>query len=157
MAVIGKKKKKGVPETSTASLPDIIFTLLFFFMVSAKVKDSTLKVDHTMPRAVEVKKLTSDDKPATIHVGVPLPQYRDIYGSEPRIQLQDQISDVDDIQEWVLRRIQELPRNSRPKFLVNLKADGEVPYKLIDQIKIELRKAEALRLNYDARSLSYSN
>lgn len=157
MAVIGKKKKKGVPETSTAALPDIIFTLLFFFMVSAKVKDATLKVGYNAPRAVEAKKLASDDQTATIHVGVPLDQYKDIYGSTPRIQLQDQIEDVGAIQEWVLRRIQEVPRDQRGKFLVNLKADGKVPYQMIDEIKVELRKADALRLNYDATSLSYNN
>ncbi len=155
MAVIKKNRKKGVPETSTASLPDIIFTLLFFFMVSAKVKDSSLKVVHNMPSALETKKLTSDDKVATIHVGVPTSQYREIYGSEPVIQLQDQISKVSDVQEWVLRSRQEIPYASRPKFLVNLKADGKVPYHLINDIKDELRKADALRLNYDAKSLTY--
>ncbi len=155
MAVIGKKKKKGVPETSTASLPDIIFTLLFFFMVSAKVKDASLKVKHNMPSVLDAQKLTSDDKVATIHVGVPTAQYREIYGTDPVIQLQDQIEDVNKIQEWVLRRIQEIPYSSRHKFLVNLKADGKVPYHIIDEIKTELRKADALRLNYDAKSLSY--
>ncbi len=155
MAVIKAKKKKGVPETSTASLPDIIFTLLFFFMVSAKVKDASLKVSHNMPSVVNAKKLTNDDKVATIHVGVPTAQYRDIYGSEPVIQLQDQIEDVKSIQEWVLRRIQEIPRSARGRFLVNLKADGKVPYKMINDIKTELRKADALRLNYDAKTISY--
>lgn len=157
MALIGKKKKKGTPEVSTASLPDIIFTLLFFFMVSAKVKDSSLKVQHSMPKAVEAKKLTSADKVSTIHIGKAMPKYREIYGSEPQIQLNDQISDVEDIQPWVLNKVQELPRSIRGKFLVNIKADGKVPYKLIDEVKTELRKADALRVNYDSKSLSYDN
>lgn len=155
MAVIKKNRKKGTPEVSTASLPDIIFTLLFFFMVSAKVKDSSLKVENTMPRAVDAQKLTSDDKVSTIHIGKPLPQYQRIYGTDPVIQLNDQIAEVSDVQEWVLRQRQEVPYASRPMFLVNIKADGEVPYKLIDELKVELRKAEALRINYDAKTLSY--
>lgn len=155
MAVIKKNRKKGTPEVSTASLPDIIFTLLFFFMVSAKVKDSTLKISHDMPRAVEAKKLTSDDKVSTIHVGTPLPKYQNIYGTKPVIQLNDQISGVDDIQEWTLRQYQELPYSQRPKYLTNLKIDGAVPYNLVDSIKTELRKSDRRQINYDAKSLTY--
>lgn len=157
MAVIKKNRKKGTPEVSTASLPDIIFTLLFFFMVSAKVKDSSLKVNHSMPKAVDAKKLASDDQVSTIHIGQPLPQYRQVYGSEPVIQLNDQIAEVSDIQEWVLRQFQSVNRNQRHKFLVNIKADGKVPYKLIDEVKTELRKADALNINYDSKSLSYED
>jgi len=156
MAVIGKKRKKATPEVSTASLPDIIFTLLFFFMVSAKVKDSTLLVEHTMPSTLEAKKLTGDDKVSTIHVGKALPQYEKIYGPTPIVQLNNSIKDVPEIPEWVLREYQAVPYDSRHKFLVNLKSDGQVPYKLINDIKIELRKSEFGRnLNYDAKSLDY--
>jgi len=156
MAIIGNKKKKGTPEVSTASLPDIIFTLLFFFMVAAKVKDTSLKVQHNMPKALDAKKLTSDDKVATIHVGKPTLQYQGIYGADPQIQLQNKLTaNPEDIKEWVIRRYQEIPYSARPNFLVNLKADGKVPYSLIDEIKLELRKADALNLNYDSKSLSY--
>lgn len=155
MAVIKKNRSLGTPEVSTSSLPDIIFTLLFFFMVSAKVKDSTLKIRHNMPRAVDTKKLTSDDKVSTIHIGNPLPQYQSVYGTEPVIQLNDQIAEIGDVQEWILIQRQAVPYASRPKFLVNIKADGDVPYKMIDELKVELRKANALRINYDAKTLTY--
>lgn len=156
MAVIGKKRKKSTPEVSTASLPDIIFTLLFFFMVSAKVKDSTLIVEHTMPSALEAKKLTGDDKVSTIHIGKPLPQYEKIYGEEPRIQLDSSIKDPADIKEWVIRSRTALKYDTRQNFLVNIKSDGKVPYKLVDEVKIELRKSEFGRnVNYDATSLDY--
>lgn len=156
MGLIGKKKKKGTPEVSTASLPDIIFTLLFFFMVSAKVKDATLKVNHDMPSALDTKKLTTEDKIATIHIGKPSKKYEKVYGTNPVIQLDDQvITDVREIQPWVLTKKQAVPYALRPKFLVNIKADGKVPYSVINDVKTELRKADVLKINYDAKTLSY--
>jgi len=156
MAVINKKRKKAVPGVSTASLPDIIFTLLFFFMVSAKVKDATLKVGYSLPQAVETKKLTSQDKPIKFHVGVPTNQYKGIYGNSPRIQYKRQLIDLKDIQTIVPSAIQELPRQSREHYWITLKADkSEVPYALVNEIKTELRKADGLKLNYESNAKTY--
>lgn len=156
MAVIKKNRKKSVPGVSTASLPDIIFTLLFFFMVSAKVKDSTLKVNYSLPQAVDIKKLTSQDKPIKFHVGVPNAQYREIYGTKPRIQYKSQLIDMSKIVTIVPAAIQELPYSARDDYWITLKMDGEdVNYQLIDELKTELRKADGLKINYDSNSKTY--
>ena len=57
MAKFNKKKDGDLPAVSTASLPDIVFMLLFFFMTVTTMKDSTLMVENTLPNASEVKKL----------------------------------------------------------------------------------------------------
>lgn len=155
MAVIGNKKKRKTPGVSTASLPDIIFTLLFFFMVSAKVKDTNIKLGYSAPAAVETKKLSSSDKPATIYIGKPLPAFRNVYGDKPVIQLDDQIKEAEDVRNWATVKMNEVDRNLRHKFIVNIKADGDVPTSLVSEVKIELRKAEALRINYDSKPLNY--
>ena len=156
MAVIKKGGKRGLPSVSTASLPDIIFTLLFFFIVTGKVKESGLKVDTKLPQAVDTKKLPKKDKASYIYVGKPKPAYQNVYGSEAVVQLADKIArNPKEVQEFVYFERHKLPYDKRPSHLISMKADRDVPYDLINNIKIELRKAEALRLNYDSNSKSY--
>ena len=57
MAVMKKKGSKGLPPISTASLPDVIFMILFFFMVSTTMRDQELLVRYKLPEATEVQKL----------------------------------------------------------------------------------------------------
>ena len=57
MAVMKKKGNKGLPPISTASLPDVIFMILFFFMVSTTMREQELLVRYTLPDATEVQKL----------------------------------------------------------------------------------------------------
>ena len=65
-----RKKKKGLPALSTASLPDIVFMLLFFFMVTTKMRETSLLVDTPrLPSATEVKKLENKSLVSTIYVG----------------------------------------------------------------------------------------
>ncbi len=163
MAVIKKKRKKAVPAVSTASLPDIIFTLLFFFMVSAKVKDSALKVSHTMPQAINAKKLTKKEKIATIHLGVPTPAYREIYGTEPVIQLDNKLvgfDEVSKVREFIPLAIQKIPYDKRSDFLLTIKADKDAKTGLVKQVLSEAQKANpskdyALRVNLESGSKTY--
>jgi biopolymer transport protein ExbD len=61
------KKKKGgdLPAISTASLPDIVFMLLFFFMVATVMRDNTLMVTNKLPAADQVQKLDKKDRVIT--------------------------------------------------------------------------------------------
>ncbi len=156
MAVIKKGGKRALPSVSTASLPDIIFTLLFFFIVTGKVKESGLKVNTKLPQAVDTKKLPKKDKASYIYVGTPKAAYQAQYGNQPLIQLADKIAnDPEEIQQFVANERYKLNYELRPNHLISMKADQQVPYSLINEIKIQLRRAEALRLNYDANSRTY--
>ena len=57
MSKFKKGEGKGMPAISTASLPDIVFMLLFFFMVTTVMREETLKVKNHLPEATEVKKM----------------------------------------------------------------------------------------------------
>ena len=70
-----KKNKKGLPAISTASLPDIVFMLLFFFMVATVMRDSTLMVKNTLPAADQVQKLDKKDRVMYIYAGKPSIRY----------------------------------------------------------------------------------
>ena len=71
MAKFKKNKSGDLPAISTASLPDIVFMLLFFFMVATVMRDSTLMVQNTLPAADQVQKLDKKDRVIYIYAGKP--------------------------------------------------------------------------------------
>lgn len=151
-----KGKVKGVPAISTASLPDIVFMLLFFFMVSTTMKETNMKVKYTLPEATETIKLEKKSLVSYIYVGAPLVQYQGQYGTLSKIQLDDKFAVVSDIGDYVAAEREKRDEKERPKMTVSLKADEKTKMGLISEIKLELRKADALKLNYSARK-RYTN
>lgn len=146
MALIRKKKSKETPPVSTASLPDIVFMLLFFFMVTTTMREVTLLVRLKKPKATEMQKLDRKDLTTYIYMGGP--KNPELYGSEPRIQLDDQLGNIGDIQSFVILKREEINEAERPKFTVSIKADIDVKMGLISDLKQELRKAQALKISY---------
>ena len=103
MATIRKGGKKELPAVSTASLPDIIFMLLFFFMVSTSMMEVSYKVAISVPEATELQSLEKKSLVRYVYVGTPLNEYQKQFGRETRIQLDDQFSDVSQLEEYVIR------------------------------------------------------
>jgi len=151
MAIFAKKLKGGTPRISTASLPDIVFMLLFFFMVSTTMKDVTVKVNVRAPKATQIEKLEKKSLVTYIFVGVPQRQYQSIFGSEPRIQLNDAFATIDDIQSYIVQEREAMRESDRPKMTTSIKADYDCPMGVITDIKQALRKAQALKISYSAR------
>ena len=83
MAVIKKKGNKSLPPISTASLPDVIFMILFFFMVSTTMRDQELHVKYQVPEATEVQKLEKKSLVSYIHIGEPIGVWREQYVLHP--------------------------------------------------------------------------
>jgi biopolymer transport protein ExbD len=145
---IRKDKKKGVPPVSTASLPDIVFMLLFFFMVTTVMRETSLKVVHVLPKAEEVAKLERKSLVAYIHIGPPIKALESIYGSEPRVQLDDAFANVKDIPAFVEKVKAETNEAEVPFLTYSLKVDSEAKMGIVTDVKQELRKANALKINY---------
>ena len=146
-----KKSGGGTPAISTASLPDIVFMLLFFFMVTTVMREVTLLVVNTKPKATEVKKLEKKSLVTYIYVGKPIKKLQAQLGPEPRIQLNDAFARVEEIQNYVIEERNAINEAERPLMTVSIKADQEVKMGLVSDIKQELRKAEALKINYSTR------
>lgn len=148
---MGKFRKKATRETpaiSTASLPDVVFMLLFFFMVSTSMRQVNLKVRVILPEATEVTKLEKKSLVSFIYVGPPLSQYASVYGTEPRIQLNDAFKTINDVRDFVASEREKLNENDRQLFTVSLKIDAEARMGIVTDIKQELRKASALKISY---------
>ncbi len=151
MRKFGKKGKKETPPISTASLPDIVFMLLFFFMVTTTMREVTIMVNQALPHATELTKLEKKSLVSYIYVGVPQLQYQRLYGNEPRVQLNDQFSEVSDIVDYIIVERQARDESEVPLMVTSLKIDEYTMMKIVQDIKQELRRASALHINYSAR------
>ncbi|MCF0191503.1 MAG: biopolymer transporter ExbD [Marinilabiliaceae bacterium] len=149
MAKFRRERKGGQQKLNTSSLPDIVFMLLFFFMVATSMKEVTMMVKIKSPEATEVTKLEQKSLVSYIYVGVPLNSRK--FGSEPRIQLNDAYASVDDIENYILQEREGMKEADRPKMTVSIKADSDVQMGTITDIKQALRKAQALKISYSAR------
>lgn len=143
-----EKQAKGIPAISTASLPDIVFILLCFFMVSTTMRETTLIVKVKLPTASEVQKLERKNLVSFIYVGQPA---KAIFGTESRIQLNDQFATVNDIQSFIATEREARDEVDRKFMTTSIKADRETRMGIVTDIKQELRKAGAFKLNYSSR------
>ena len=150
MARFTGKKAKETPALNMGSMSDIIFMLLFFFMVITTMRESSLYVKIIPPQGSEVTKLQKKSLVSYINVGVPLPDQQKKYGTEPRIQLNDAISEVSDIVRFVETEREQRPEDQRPFITTAIKADKQVRMGMVSDIKQELRQAGALKIFYNA-------
>lgn len=150
MAVIRKKGSNNVPAISTASLPDVIFMILFFFMTTTSMKETELRVSVSLPSATEIQKLEKKSLVSYIYVGQPLKKYQAKDGTAPRIQLNDSYCTPRDINEFISSERDKLSESDRNSMSVCIKADKYTKMGIITDIKTELRKANALKITYAA-------
>ncbi len=148
MAKFRKSGSRQMAALSTASLPDIVFMLLFFFMSVTTMKETDYKVKIKLPTATEVKKLEKKSLVSYIYVGAPLSTYQSKYGTEPRVQLNDKISNLSDIPDYVESERQSHDEAERPLLTYSLKVDSDAKMGIVTDIKQELRKVSALKINY---------
>jgi biopolymer transport protein ExbD len=148
MSKFKKKKSGALPAISTASLPDIVFMLLFFFMTATTMKDSDLKIENTLPKANQTAKLHKKQYVMYIYAGKPSERYIGSLGKSDRIQLADKMASPADIKNFVI--LERAIRNSEDeKYLTaSLKIDKNVKMGLVSDIKLELRKIDQLKVNY---------
>jgi biopolymer transport protein ExbD len=151
MSKFHKKQGNAKPAISTASLPDIVFMLLFFFMVVTKMRDTELKVAVNTPQASELTKLEKKSLVNFIFIGRPTPKYQQEYGTKPRIQLADKFATTDDIPLFLERHRVTVAEGLKERIITSLKVDGEVTMGIISDVKTSLRKAGQIKINYSAK------
>ncbi|MDP2424342.1 MAG: biopolymer transporter ExbD [Bacteroidales bacterium] len=149
MARFKRKGKGRLPGISTASLPDIIFMLLFFFMVTTVMRETTLIVKVKVPDATEVQKLERKSLVSYIYIGPPLRSQ--IFGTESRIQLNDRFASVSEIQNFIVAEREARDEADRGLLTASLKVDQETKMGIVTDVKQELRRIGAFRINYSTR------
>ena len=153
MAVMNKKRKGGIPPISTASLPDVIFMILFFFMISTSMRDQEILVKTQLPNATEVSKLEKKQLVSYIYIGSPSEKQQAQWGTATKIQLNDSYQSLTAIGQFVASERDKLSEADRAAMTVMLKADRLTRMGIVSDVKQELRKAEALKISYAANKI----
>lgn len=143
-----KKEQREMPEINTSSLPDLVFTVLFFFMTVTSMREVTLKVKFTIPQGTELEKLEKKSAVSYIYVGPPTDALRAQMGSGTRIQLNDRYAEPREVKDFVAAERQGMANQAEQ--IISIKADQRTQMGYITDIKQVLRESWALRINYSA-------
>lgn len=144
-----RRKDHEVPTLNTSSLPDLIFTVLFFFMIVTHMRDVELKVRYEVPQGTELQKLTHKSAVTYIYLGRDLAAPHQT-GGEMQIQLNDKIASIDEIKAYLERERSRMSTEDQARMTVSIKADRETPMGQIADIKHTLQQSFALKINYSA-------
>lgn len=145
-----KKKANTKQEIPTSSMPDVVFMLLFFFMVTTKMRETSINVEQRMPQATQLRTLAKKSLISYLYVGAP--KKTEEFGSEPRIQANDVFIDSKGVIQWVNSEKAKLDEVDRDAITISLKVDVEAKRGLIADIETELRRANARKLLYSANA-----
>ena len=144
---ISKNSKREIPGTASASLSDIVFMLLFFFMITVTMRESTALVRQSMPFASESQKLDKKSLVSYIYIGAPIDTK---LGTEPRIQLNDQFATIASISEFIASEREARDEVDRKQLTTSLKVDKHVKMGIVVDVKQELRQCNALKISYSS-------
>ncbi|NUQ24964.1 MAG: biopolymer transporter ExbD [Saprospiraceae bacterium] len=151
MSKFSKKRSGTSPSISTASLPDIIFILLFFFMVVTVMRTAELKVRVFTPYVTELTKLEEKSLVNYLYIGRPIQKFQALYGTKPRLQLGDKFAELNEIPLFLEKHRVKVPESKRPRITSSLRVDGDVTMGIVQDTKTQLRKSGQLKVNYSAK------
>lgn len=143
-----KKKTQASQDIPTSALPDIIFMLLFFFMVTTVLRETDLLVMQRIPQAEQLKKMEKKSLVSYIYVGKPKETGR--FGTEPRIQVNDVLIEPTAIVQFVNQEKDKLSEAERDQITMALKVDREAKMGIVSDVQQQLREANALKVLYSS-------
>lgn len=150
MAKFRKDGGKKLPAISTASLPDIVFMLLFFFMTATTMKERTVNLEQKMPTATELTKMEKKSLVKYVYVGKPKKEFQKAYGTESMVQLNDQFKTADDVELFISNERASMKESDQGAMIVSLKIDRDTKMGIVTDVKQALRNAYALKISYTA-------
>lgn len=129
-----KRRANTKQEIPTASMPDIVFMLLLFFMVTTTLREVEVLVSYKLPEAEAIEKI--ENKRLVSYIWI---------GKDKRIQINDSIVKPEEVENIMYSKRQALPN-----VIVSLRVDQTIDMGLVTDIQQSLRKAFCLRLNYSS-------
>lgn len=145
-----KKKANVKQEIPTSSMPDVVFMLLFFFMVTTQMRDTSINVKQKMPQATQLRKLMRKSLVTYLYIGEP--NKTEQFGKEPKIQVNDVFIEPKDIIQWVNTEKAKLNEFERDQITISMKIDSDAKRGIIADVETELRRANARIINYSANN-----
>ncbi len=150
MSRFNKNGSREMPEMNTSSLPDLIFTILFFFMMVTTMREVTLKVKIDRPVGTQLEKLARKSCTSFIYIGKPTDQLKSQFGEATRVQLNDKYAEPSEVYDFARTERSNMGESDQPFFTMSIKADHKAPMGIITDVKQALRKAYALKIVYSA-------
>lgn len=143
-----KKSSSTSQEIPTAALPDIIFMLLFFFMVTTVLRDKTIMVEQKLPKATQLSKLERKSLVSYVYIGKP--KRPAVYGVQPKIQVNDVFIEVKDVVRFVNQEKDKLSEVERDQITMSLKVDVEAKMGIVTDVQQEFKEANARKVLYSS-------
>lgn len=138
-----RRRNHEVPGLNTASLPDLIFSVLFFFMIVTHMRNVTPRVKYAVPEGTELQKLGKKHTVRYIYIGRPANG-----GQTEQIQIDNDFVNIDQIVSYMARQKAEMPPEEANQLTVSIKADRNTPMGVIADVREALRKAGVNKVNY---------
>ena len=154
--IFGNRNRRQMPQLNTASLPDLIFTVLFFFMVVTHMRTVALKVEFRVPQGTELTRLTKKTAVSYVYIGRPATTSgHNVKASADanngfQMQINDRIATASDIAGFMASERKRMSEEDRSNQTVSVKADRKTPMGMITDVKMALRKARVQRISYSA-------
>lgn len=167
------RRLREVPILNTASLPDLIFTVLFFFMIVTHMRTTTSKVKYALPQGTELKRLVKKSAVTYIYIGRDIPKTtretstvvspNTSSASSPntssassmdvsayKVQLNNRVGTIGEVASFVANEKKRMNPDDQVKMTVSIKADRSTPMYVINAVKMAVRAGGATRINYSA-------
>ena len=145
-----RRHSREVPALNTSSLPDLIFTVLFFFMIVIHMRHETVKVRYQVPQGKELTRLTKKSAVSYIYIGKPMARHGHGASAETCVQLNDKYVESAEIMDYITAERNRMTAEDQQAMTVSIKADKHTKMGVITDVKQALRQAKALRINYSA-------
>uniref|UniRef100_A0AB33J310 Biopolymer transporter ExbD n=1 Tax=Prevotella sp. GTC17259 TaxID=3236795 RepID=A0AB33J310_9BACT len=152
--MIYRRHNHSIPGLNTASLPDLIFTVLFFFMIVTHMRKVTVRVKYRVPQGTELTRLTKKSAVSTIYIGRPVSADGLTTGQGIRLQLNDKVVSMKKIVDYLSADKDRMSAEDRALMTVSLRADRNTPMRIISDVKQALRQAGISKINYSATEKS---
>lgn len=143
-----KKSSNTQQDIPTAALPDIIFMLLFFFMVTTVMRETDIMVKQQIPKATQLTKIERKSLVSYIYIGEPKNVSQ--YGDEPKIQTNDVFVEPSEIVQFVSQEKDKLSEVERDQITMSMKVDIDVKMGIVSDVQQELREANARKVLYSS-------
>lgn len=141
-----KRKDHSVPGLNTASLPDLIFTVLFFFMIVTHMKENQMKLKYQVPQGTKLERLAKKSTVSHIYIGKP---YKG--GGDNAVQVNDKIVDAADVEDFIAAERKRMAPDDAKNMTVSIKADKKADMGVVTDVKQSLRRANALKILYSGK------
>ena len=146
------QSRRSVPSLNVASMPDLIFTVLFFFMIVTHMRSDEVKVRLQVPEGVEVQKLAN--KQAVVNIYIGSIGEKEIRSKERwAVQMNGDIVAPNEIPARIEQIRSGLSAENQTRMTISLRVDRKAPMGLVSEVKRNLQQAYALKINYSATEI----